>query len=105
MVAIERENLKDIEHLFEQSALGFHLLFDRKSIAEILKTPTETLDFFNFETVNRVQTLFAEFLEKRTYVEKMVYLKNLESDAYEILVRAYFNIVENAMFETSKIRH
>ena len=105
MVYIPRQDLKSMEHLFEQSSHGLHLLFDHSEVAKILKTPTEDLDFFNFENVNRIQDAFGELLTRKTFAERKVYLENLDRDTYELLVRTYFNIVENAMFEASGDRH
>lgn len=105
MVYIPAQDLKSMEPLFEQSAHGLHLLFDHSEVARILKTPTEDMDFFNFENVNKIQEAFGELLTRKTFAERKVYLETLDRDTYELLVRTYFNIVENALFESTGPRH
>ncbi len=85
--------------------MGIHLLFEGSRIAQILKSPTEALEFFSFENLNKVQTILGEFLQKPSFEEKQRYLLDLDEHSYEILVRSYFNIVENTILEATKHKH
>lgn len=105
MIEISKSSLKQIEYLFEQSAQGIHLVFDHSLIAEVLRTPTENMDFFTFENMKAVQDLLAEFVKRETLPAKLDYLSNLKRDQLELLIRTYFNIVENAIFEATDYKH
>jgi hypothetical protein len=105
VIQISADKLSEIEYLLSQSIQGLHLLFDNKIIGKILKTPTEDIDFFSMDNVKRVQGILGDFISQKSIVEKQKFLKNLDEESYELLVRTYFNIVDNAILESSKFRH
>lgn len=102
---IAQENLKQLEYLFAQSVQGVHLLFDNNSLAKILSTPSEDLNIFSFENLDKVQNLFLDFINRETLEEKRAFLDSLSNETYELLVRTYFNIVENAILEATDLKH
>lgn len=105
VIQIEADKLQEIEYLLSQSVQGLHHLFDNEIIANILKTPTEDIDFFNIDNIKKVQGILSDFIAQKTMVEKQRFLKNLDKKSYELLVRTYFNIVDNAVLESSKFKH
>jgi hypothetical protein len=105
VIYIDKSQLEQMEYLLSQSAQGFHLLFDQSSVRKILSQPTESMDFFTFANLNKIQHILGEFLKKKTFNEKKQYLESLEPDNYELLVRSYFNIVDNTVMESTKLRH
>ena len=105
MEKLERAQLDHIEYLLAQSAQGIHFLFDHKAIAKILSKPVDGDDFFTFENINKVQAILTEFIQKTTIRAKREYLSSLNAETYELLIRTYFNIVENTVFKASKYRH
>ena len=105
MDSLNEDNLAQIELLLAQSLKGHHHLFDKQLIAEILKTPTQDKDFFSFENMERIQDLFSKLIEKQSFHEKQQFLRKLDIESYEILVRTYFHIVENTMLAANSIKH
>ncbi len=105
MIYINQDQLKQLEALLTQSTNGIHLLFDRKTLTDILQHPTEAMEFFTIENINRVQNILGEFLKRQKFDDKRQYLFSLDKESYELLVRSYFNIVENTILETTKLRH
>jgi hypothetical protein len=105
VIQIGADKLQEIEYLLSQSVQGLHHLFDNEVIAKILKTPTEDIDFFNIDNIKKVQGILSDFIAQKTIVEKQRFLKNLDKKSYELLVRTYFNIVDNAVLESSKFKH
>lgn len=99
------ESSSHLEYLFAQSIKGFHLLFDHRQLAQILARPSEELDIFSFDNLDRVQTIFGEFANRKTFEEKKAYMESLDAETFEILVRTYFNIVENAVLESTELKH
>lgn len=86
-----------MEALLSHSAMGVHVLFDNQSIANVLKDCRDDKDFYSFEKMKKVQDVMTELIAKKSYFEKMAYLQALDKDSYEMLIRAYFHIVENTV--------
>lgn len=102
---IDDRSLDKIEVLLTQSMKGLHLLYDNSTIAKILHTPTEELDFFNFENMDKIQELFSEFITKETFEDKKDFVNTLDPDSYEILLRTYFHIVESTLLTATNYKH
>lgn len=102
---IEDSKLDEIEHLLAQSLQGYHHLFDHLTIAQVLQKPTEELDFFSFDNMDRIQNLFTELVSKKGYGEKLDYIRGLEDDDFEILLRTYFHIVESTLLRSAEFKH
>ncbi len=101
----EETSLDEIETLLNQSICGIHALFDHQRIAEIMKKPTENLDFFRFSNLEKIQTLFSRFAVCRTFLERQQFLLHLPTEDYETFVRIYFHILENTVLARSTFRH
>lgn len=105
MIEIKERDLHEIEFFLNQSTLGHHLLFERDQVADILKTPTEQLDFFKKNSLPRIQNLLTGLISKKSLKEKKHYLKSLDPEAFEILLRTYFHIVDNAVLASTRSIH
>lgn len=105
MNKIEDQNLEEIELILAQSLKGFHHLFDNNTIARVLRTPTEEMDFFTFENMDRIQALFSELIAKKGLSEKQDFLNRLDQESHEILLRTYFHIVENTLLSSGDLKH
>ncbi|WP_374001512.1 hypothetical protein [Bdellovibrio bacteriovorus] len=97
MVNLEETSLERMEALLSHSAMGVHVLFDNQSIAKVLKEVSDDKDFYSFEKMKMVQDVMTALIAKKTYFEKMAYLQALDTESYQMLVRAYFHIVENTV--------
>jgi hypothetical protein len=98
---ISDSHLDEIEHLLAQSMNGIHLLFDNETIARILKIPTEEKELFHNRNLDKIQVLFADFVQKETFHEKQEYLHSLDKESFELLLRTYFHIVDNSLLNES----
>ncbi len=97
MVNLEETSLERMEALLSYSAMGVHVLFDNQSIAKVLKDANDDKDFYSFDKMKKVQDVMTELIARKTYFEKMAYLQALDKESYEMLIRAYFHIVENTV--------
>lgn len=102
---MDERTLEELEFLLSQSMKGFHHLFERESLREILKTPTEDTEFFSLKTMEQVQGLIVQLMKKKTLEEKRAYLQKLQPKSYELVVRAYFHIVDNSLNSGISTRH
>lgn len=94
-----------IEYLIHQSTLGVHFLFDKKDVARVMMTPTNEKDFFTLRNMERVQSLLSRFLEKPTIMDKERFLRALNVRERDVLIRAYFHLVENAIQSNFELKH
>ncbi len=84
---------------------GIHLLFDNETIARVLSVPTEELDLFDVQNQDKIQDLFTQFVEQKSFGEKRDFLESLDTASYELLLRTYFQIVETSLFAADSSRH
>ena len=94
-----------IEYLLQQSTQGVHLMFENADIAKIMRGTGEKSEFFSTENMEQVQSLLSAFLNCPTLEEKKIYLKRLPKADYELLVRAYFQLVDNTILAHSTQKH
>jgi hypothetical protein len=93
-----------IEYLIHQSTLGVHFLFQKKDVARVMMVPTDEREFFTLKNMERVQKLLTSFLEKPTLLAKERYLNSLSATERDLMIRAYFHLVENAI-QTNSLKH
>lgn len=104
-ISIDEKSMEEIEKLLGQSLNGLHLLFENEQVAKVLKRPTEDMDFFNFDNMDRIQGLFTELINQETLFDKLCFLQELDEESYEILLRTYFHIVDNTALATTTEKH
>lgn len=94
---LQEKSLERMEALLKQSAMGIHILFDNESIASVMARTKDDRDFFDFNKMKRVQDVMTELVAKKTYVEKVSFVQDLDSESFDMLIRTYFHIVENTV--------
>lgn len=99
------ENLEQIEYLLFQSTQGVHFMFDHSDVARVLSRPTDGQSFFTEENMKKVQGLLTGFLDCKSLQAKRGYLDRLPAEDFELLVRSYFQLVDNTILAHSNIRH
>ncbi len=101
----QEKSLERMEALLKQSAMGIHILFDNQSIAKVMGQGKDDKDFFDFNKMKRVQDVMTELIAKKSYYEKVSFLKDLDEESFEMLVRTYFHIVENTVRAATEQHH
>lgn len=102
---VQEKSLERMEALLKQSAMGIHILFDNRAIAQVMGQGKDDKDFFDFNKMKRVQDVMTELIAKKTYVEKVSFVQDLDDEAFEMLVRTYFHIVENTVRAATEQHH
>jgi hypothetical protein len=103
--AVDEKSLEQMEALLAHSARGVHVLFDNDSIARVLRNVRDDRDFSDLHKMKLVQDMMTELVAKKSFFEKMAYLRTLKGDSYDMLVRAYFHIVENTVRANHDLQH
>lgn len=96
-LSLDENRLIQMEYLLEQSRNGLHLLFDNNTISRVFSSPGEENTLFKVENLTRIQNLLAQFMEKESLRKKRDFINGLNQKDHDLLVRTYFNIIENSM--------
>lgn len=99
------ENLSGVEHLLSQSLKGFHFAFDKQDIKHALGSPLNGICEFEYENREKVQEIFIQFVNEKSLDAKQLFLKGLPALEKELLIKAYFNILENTLQKCSTVKH
>jgi hypothetical protein len=102
---VDEIQLEALEEFLSQSLKGHHHLFDQDRIKQILKVPTEDADFFTVENMEKIQGFIIELMKRQSLQEKRRYLQSLSTESYEMVVRAYFHIVDSTLQTSSLAFH
>lgn len=105
MIYISEEQLKQVEYLIEQSIRGNHVLFDPAIVHKIFIKNRPFTDPLPNDQAYAVEHHIERLLQEPTLEAKRVYLDQLDADTYEFVLKTYFNIVENKIFEKLEVRH
>ena len=104
--SIDEKGLEQMETLLAHSARGgAHILFDNESIARVLRQVGDDQDFRDLKKMKQVQDMMTELVAKKSFFEKMAYLRTLDPESYQMLVRAYFHLVENTVRASHELQH
>lgn len=103
MIYISKSQLDQVEYLIQQSMQGNHVLFDpkevRKAFESFVAEPFQESDAY------AVEHHIERMISLDTLAQKRAYLERLDTETRKNIVRTYFNIVENNLFENSNTRH
>tara|TARA_Y100000780_G_scaffold231697_2_gene258199 strand:- start:23536 stop:23940 length:405 start_codon:yes stop_codon:yes gene_type:complete len=103
---LDENRLLQMEYLVDQSRMGHHLLFDNATVSRVFTEENENDEaMFKVENLARIQDLLAEFMDKSTLKEKRRFLDTLEDEDHDLLVRTYFNIIENSIHSVTPFKH
>lgn len=97
MIYVNQKQLDQVEYLIEQSTRGHHILFDTDVIRRVFKVTSEEIE--KKEEDETAEKHLENLILQPTLVSKRAYLENLDGDTFERVVRTYFAIVENNIFE------
>lgn len=98
-------NLQQIEYLLAQSTKGLHLIFDKQKIRSAYTQPKNGILDFDKEDRDKIQNLFSGLIQSTSMNDKEGYLSQLSEEDQEILIKAYFHIVENTIKNSLKLTH
>lgn len=97
MIFLTPEQLQEVEYLINQSRAGVHHLFPS---GEIKKAFANTHHPVHDDVLDHVKDLFFKFISQSTIEEKRTFFLNLTPQERSLIIRTYFNIVENELVES-----
>lgn len=96
MIFLTPAQLRDVEYLIKQSKFGVHHLFKPKDI----KIAFSSKFSVDEQEVDDVKDLFFKFISQETIQSKKAFYKMLDQYQKSLVIRTYFNVVENDLVET-----
>jgi hypothetical protein len=94
-----------VEYLIHQSVQGNHVLFDLESLRRVFWKENFLLEVLSDEDAYAVEHHIEKLMTQPSLAQKRAYLDALDERTFHILVRTYFNIVENNIYETHEVCH
>ncbi len=102
MITVSREQLTTVEYLIKQSAQGNHILFDIDVVRKVFSNQTQPM---SEAEAREIEKHIENLITLDGYDRQKAYLSRLPETVLYRVVKTYFNIVENNLFETNRIRH
>lgn len=96
------DQLNQLEYLLSQSAKGNHVLFNRDQIKKVFSQEKDEGNLFegpmSFKKIDEVRKLIEELLKQPTLVKKKEFINHLSEESQTLVIRAYFNILDNTLY-------
>ncbi|MCM0606025.1 MAG: hypothetical protein KA715_08035 [Xanthomonadaceae bacterium] len=105
MIQINQEQVRQIEYLINQSMSGNHILFDVERIREVFSTRTGRADESTPVNPQAVEGHLEKMIALPTLAQKRAFLERLDNRTFRMIVRTYFNIVENNLYDLEEAKH
>ncbi|NDF15196.1 hypothetical protein EB061_07725 [bacterium] len=102
MITVSQEQLATVEYLIKQSAQGNHVLFDLDTVRRVFTIKALPM---SEEQVREVESHIERLISLENLEKQKFYIQNLPEDVLYRVIKTYFNIVENNLFENALVRH
>jgi hypothetical protein len=101
MIEVSKSQLSQVEYLISQSIQGNHILFDPSHLRQAFADAAPLTEEEAYSVEHHIERLILE----PTIEQKRAYLEQLERETLDRVIRTYFNIVENNLYENDEVRH
>jgi hypothetical protein len=102
MITINQTQLDSVEYLIQQSAQGNHILFEVDQVRKVFSINPPPM---TEEQVREVETHIEKLITIGSFSQQKSYIQSLPEEVLVRVIKTYFNIVENSVFEKSPVRH
>ncbi len=102
MITVSQEQLAAVEYLIKQSTQGNHVLFDLDTVRRVFTVKTQPM---NEDQIREVENHIERLISLGTLEKQKSYVQNLPEEVLYRVIKTYFNIVENNLFENTAVRH
>ncbi|MBU6154994.1 MAG: hypothetical protein KGP28_11880 [Bdellovibrionales bacterium] len=102
MITINQNQLNAVEYLIQQSAQGNHVLFDLDLVRRVFSTSSAPMTEIE---AREVEGHIESLITLGTFEQQKTYVQSLPEEVLCRVIKTYFNIVENNLFEKNLVRH
>lgn len=100
MIYVNQEQLDQVEYLIEQSCKGHHILFETDLIRKVFVVNSKSVE--EHADIPSSEKHIENLILQPTLSAKKAYLDRLDEPTLNNVIRTYFSIVENNLFEEIK---
>ncbi len=93
MIFLTPSQIREVDYLISQSKSGVHHLFRPEDI----KIAFSRACNIDSEDVDQVKDLFYEFISQESIEAKKAFCKMLDQRQRTLIIRTYFNVVDNEL--------
>lgn len=104
MIYVSEDQLSQVEYLITQSIQGNHVLFEPSLVRQVFEELPSN-DSFSEKDAYEVEHHIEHLIQEPTLAQKRAYLEMLDSSTLQKVIRTYFNIVENSLYEKKGVKH
>lgn len=97
MASLEPAGMDQVEYLISQSAQGHHILFDTETIKKVFREDLVTA--IPRDKVEEAKQFLSELINQPSIRAKREYLASLPEEIQHLLIKTYFNILENSIMK------
>lgn len=118
MIYVNQKQLDQVEYILEKSAQGLHILFDPEDIRRVFAATMtadgrirpappsrKELSMDNKGEPTEAEKHIENLILQPTILSKKTYLESLTPEMYDDVVRTWFSIVENNIFDGMEYNH
>lgn len=106
MITISKNQMNQVEYLIDQSIRGNHVLFDLDALRRVFwKENPRLSNTLSEQEAYSVEHHIERLITEPSLAQKRAYLEALDEDTFEMVVKTYFNIIENNIYESLEVQH
>jgi hypothetical protein len=111
VINVNHSHVDQVEYMLGQAMQGNHILFDPEIVRKVFRSGVTHPDRdlickpMSDEEAYAVEPHIEKLLELPSLEQKRAYVDHLDSQTLENVVRVYFNIIENSLYESVSVRH
>jgi hypothetical protein len=105
VIEVSKNQLSQVEYLIEQSMKGYHVLFDTTELRRVFRARGKPDNVLTEEEAYAVEPIIEKLIQEPTIERKRALLEGLDRRTFATVVRTYFSIVENNLFEKLEVHH
>ena len=87
--------MQEIQYIIQQSMNGYHVLFDNETIKRFCNIGKNDDDIFDEQKARTTEKLVEIFMSTPTINGRKIFFEGLPEEEKSLLIRTYFQIVEN----------
>jgi hypothetical protein len=96
--------MEEIDYILNQSMQGVHVLFDTEVIKKFLSKDVSE-DAYSEEQLSEIEQMVEDFITTPTISARKAFFDDLDSDEQELLLKSYFNIIENNIINEGRLEN
>lgn len=105
MIYVSQDQLDQVEYLIQQSIQGHHVLFDTDKVREVFASHAYFDEEEAVQEAEDVEHHIEKLILEPSLARKKAYLETLTEDIQKSVIRVYFNIIENHLYDHSQTTH